>query len=90
MTQHLACPPCSFKEAAPQLRFPYLDWASIDSLQYGLPDDICMAAEVTVINPVHGDPKDGNKVCTAHRKLYACEGTCSSPDYATACLRMES
>lgn len=52
----------SFKEAADQLRFPYLDWANISSLQYGLPDDICMAAEVTVINLVHGDPQKGYKM----------------------------
>lgn len=42
---------CSFQKAAVKLRFPYLDWASMRSLQYGLPDELCGLPEVSVETP---------------------------------------
>jgi hypothetical protein len=42
---------CSFEEAAEVLRFPYWDWGSMESLEFGLPDEICNLSELTVTTP---------------------------------------
>jgi len=41
----------SYKEVAEQLRFPYLDWASMDSLKFGLPDEVMGPSELKVNTP---------------------------------------
>jgi len=42
---------CSFEKAAKELRLPYFDWGNMDTLKFGMPDELCSLSEVTVETP---------------------------------------
>eukprot|EP00775_Hariotina_reticulata_P011637 gene11637-11782_t len=41
----------SFDQAAKELRFPYFDWGNMDTLKFGMPDELCSLSEVTAETP---------------------------------------